>query len=165
VGLGYLAIAAPFAYLYAVNKSWSPRLIDGVPDWVILFDGVCVLCSLWARFVIERDPGASFHFGAVREPYGGALAERLGIDVAFPETNAVILGGSAYFKSDAAIEVLSRLPSWSWARVGRLVPKRLRDAGYDLIARNRYHWFGRTETCLVPTPDLARHFLSQTPHG
>jgi predicted DCC family thiol-disulfide oxidoreductase YuxK len=148
-----------------VNKCWSPRLIDGVPDRVILFDGVCVLCSRWARFVIERDAEASFHFVAVQEPYGRALAERLGIDVEFPETNAVILGDRAYFKSDAAIEVLSRLPSWSWARVGRLVPKRLRDAGYDLIARNRYHWFGRTETCLVPTPDLARHFLSQTPHG
>jgi predicted DCC family thiol-disulfide oxidoreductase YuxK len=155
----------PLAYLYAVNKSWSPRLIGGVPDRVILFDGVCVLCSRWARFVIERDPEASFRFVAVQEPYGRTLAERLGIDVAFPETNAVILGGTAYFKSDAAIEVLSRLPFWWWVRLGRIVPKRLRDAGYDLIARNRYHWFGRTETCLVPSPDLARHFLSQTPHG
>jgi predicted DCC family thiol-disulfide oxidoreductase YuxK len=85
--------------------------------------------------------------------------------VAFPETNAVILGGCAYFKSDAAIEVLSRLPGWSWARLLRIVPKRLRDAVYDRIARNRYRWFGRTETCLVPTPDLARHFLRPTPHG
>jgi predicted DCC family thiol-disulfide oxidoreductase YuxK len=143
-----------------VNKSWSPRPIDGVPDRVILFDGVCVFCSRWARFVIERDPEATFRFVAVQEPYGRALAKRLGIDIAFPETNAVVLRGCAYFKSDAAIEVLSRLPAWSWVRLGRVVPKRLRDAGYDLIARNRYHWFGRTETCLVPTPDLSRHFLS-----
>src|SRR5262249_41318332 len=139
VGPGYLVIVPPIAYCYAVNKSWSPRLIDGVPDRVILFDGVCVLCSRWARFVIERDPEASFHFLAVREPYGRTLAERLGIDVEFPETNAVILTGCAYFKSDAAIEILSRLPFWRWARLVRIVPKALRDAGYDLIARNRHH--------------------------
>ena len=162
---GHLVTAPPVAYLCGVNKSWRPQLIDGVPDRVILFDGVCVLCSYWARFVIERDPAASFRFVAVQEPYGRALAERFGIDVEFPETNAVVLGGRAYFKSDAAIEVQSRLPFWSWARLVRIVPKALRDAGYDLIARNRYHWFGRTETCLVPTPDLARHFLKPTPHG
>lgn len=148
-----------------MSKSWNPRLIDGVPDGVILFDGVCVLCSRWARFVIARDPEARFRFVAVQDPYGRELAERLGIDVAFPETNAVVVGGRAYFKSDAAIEVLSQLPAWSWVRLARVVPKRLRDAGYDLIARNRYRWFGRTATCLAPTPDLARHFFGPTPRG
>jgi predicted DCC family thiol-disulfide oxidoreductase YuxK len=148
-----------------MNKSWAPTPIDRVPDRVILFDGVCVLCSRWARFVIERDPAASFRFVAVQEPYGQTLAERLGIDVAFPETNAVILGGRAFFKSDAAIEVLGRLPGWSWVRLGRAVPRRLRNVVYDLIARNRYRWFGRTDECLVPTPELSRHFLDATPPG
>jgi predicted DCC family thiol-disulfide oxidoreductase YuxK len=96
---------------------------------------------------------------AVQEPYGRALAQRLGIDTAFPETNAAILAGRAYFKSDAAIEILSRLPLWWWVRVLRIVPRMLRDAVYDLVARNRYRMFGRTETCLLPTPELARHFL------
>jgi predicted DCC family thiol-disulfide oxidoreductase YuxK len=142
-----------------VRKSWRPQAIDGVPDRVILFDGVCVLCSGGARFVIARDPDAMFRFVTVQEPYGQRLAQRLGIDTAFPETNAAILAGRAYFKSDAAIEVLSRLPRWSWARVLRIVPRMLRDAVYDLVARNRYRMFGRTETCLLPTPELARHFL------
>jgi predicted DCC family thiol-disulfide oxidoreductase YuxK len=142
-----------------MRKSWSPQAIDRVPDRVILFDGVCVLCSRWAQFVIARDPAASFRFVAVQQPYGDILAQRLGIDTEFPETNAVIFNGRAYFKSDAAIEVLSRLPRWSWVRLGRLVPRRLRDAAYDLIARNRYQWFGRSEQCLRPTPELARHFL------
>jgi len=146
-----------------VTHSWRPQSVDAVPDRVILFDGVCVLCSRWAQFVIERDPAATFRFVAVQEPYGKALAERLGIDVAFPETNAVILGGIAFFKSDAAIEVLSRLPRWGWVRLGRLVPRFLRNAVYDLIARNRYRWFGRTEVCWLPTPDLARHFLGAPP--
>jgi predicted DCC family thiol-disulfide oxidoreductase YuxK len=142
-----------------VRKSWRPQTIDGVPDRVILFDGVCVLCSGGARFVIARDPNATFRFVAVQEPYGRALAQRLGIDTAFPETNAAILAGRAYFKSDAAIEILSRLPLWWWVRVLRIVPRMLRDAVYDLVARNRYRMFGRTETCLLPTPELARHFL------
>ncbi|MFZ2003753.1 MAG: DCC1-like thiol-disulfide oxidoreductase family protein [Stellaceae bacterium] len=139
--------------------AWRPRKIDGVPDRVILFDGVCVLCSRGARFVIARDPRATFRLVAIQEPVGTELARRLGIAVDAPETNAAILGGRAYFKSDAAIEVLARLPGWSWVRVFRLVPRALRHAAYDLIARNRYRWFGRFDRCLVPTPELARHFL------
>ena len=139
--------------------TWQPKEIDGVPDRVILFDGVCVLCSRGARFVIARDPQASFRLVAIQEPFGTELARRLGIAVDAPETNAVILDGRAYFKSDAAIEVLGRLPGWSWVRVFRLAPRALRHAAYDLIACNRYRWFGRFDQCLVPTPALARHFL------
>jgi predicted DCC family thiol-disulfide oxidoreductase YuxK len=153
---------ADVAYHWPVTP-WRPKAIDGVPERVVLIDGVCVLCSRSARFVIDRDPAATFRFAAVQESYGRALAERLGIDLAFPETNAVILGGSAYFKSDAVIEVLSRLPGWSWVRLARIVPRMLRDALYDLIARNRYRWFGQTAECLVPTPDVARHFLGNPP--
>jgi predicted DCC family thiol-disulfide oxidoreductase YuxK len=146
-----------------MNKSWAPRPIEGVPDRVILFDGVCVLCSRWARFVIEHDPEASFRFVAIQEPYGEALAQRLGIDIVFAETNAAIIAGRAFFKSDVTIEVLSRLSGWRWVGLGRLVPRALRDAVYDLIARNRYRWFGQTEQCALPTPELARHFLGASP--
>jgi len=143
-----------------MRGDWRPVAIDGVPERLILFDGVCVLCSRWARFVIARDPAASFRFVAVQQPYGRELARRLGIDLDFPETNTVILAGHAYFKSDAAIAVLSCLPRWSWARALGRVPRRLRDPVYDLVARNRYRVFGRTATCLIPTPEIARHFLA-----
>jgi predicted DCC family thiol-disulfide oxidoreductase YuxK len=142
-----------------VCKSWQPQIIENEPDRVVLFDGVCVFCSRWVRFVMARDPEATFRFVAVQEPYGEALAQRLGIDTAFAETNAMIVDGRAYFKSDAAIEVLSRLPHWSWVRVFRAIPRLVRDGLYDMVARNRYRLFGRTETCLVPTPELMRHFL------
>jgi predicted DCC family thiol-disulfide oxidoreductase YuxK len=142
-----------------VRKSWRPQIVDGEPDRLILFDGVCVFCSRWARFVMARDPEATFRFVTLQEPCGQALAQRLGIDTGFAETNAVIVGGRAYFKTDAAIEVLSRLPHWSWVRVCRAVPRLIRDGLYDMIARSRYRLFGKSETCLVPTPDLTRHFL------
>ena len=141
-----------------MGKSWRPQAIDGVPDRVILIDGVCVLCSGVAQFVIVRDPEARFRFVTVQEPFGEALAQRLGVNTAYPEANAAI-GGRAYFKFDAVIEALLRLPWWSWVRVLRIVPRIVRDAVYDLLARNRYRMFGRTETCLLPTPELSRHFL------
>lgn len=135
-------------------KSWLPVPVGGVPDGLILFDGMCVFCSRWVRFVIDRDRAMRFCLTTVQEPAGAALAERFGIDPAMPETNAVILGGRAYFKSDAAIAVLSALPGWGWTRALRWVPRVLRDGVYDVVARNRYRWFGRSENCLVPTPEL-----------
>jgi predicted DCC family thiol-disulfide oxidoreductase YuxK len=143
--------------------SWRPQPISGVSDQTVLFDGVCVLCSRWARFVIDRDPAASFRFVTVQEPFGRVLAAQLGIDTEAPETNAVILAGRAYFKSDAAIEVLSRLPGWWWVRLGLAVPRPWRDGAYDILARNRYRWFGRSQECVLPTPETTRHFLSHTP--
>jgi predicted DCC family thiol-disulfide oxidoreductase YuxK len=142
-----------------MRKSWLPQTVDGAPERVILFDGACAFCSRWARFVMARDPEATFRFVTMQEPYGHGLARRLGVDTAFAETNAVIVGGRAYFKSDAAFEVLSRLSYWSWVRAFRAVPRLVRDGLYDMVARNRYRLFGQTETCLLPTPELMRHFL------
>jgi predicted DCC family thiol-disulfide oxidoreductase YuxK len=118
-------------------------------DDVILYDGVCVFCSRWVRFVIARDTGHRFRFTAIQSAYGTRLASVFGIDPADPDTNAVVHGGIAYFKSDAALTVLSHLPGWRWVRVLRLVPKPLRDAVYNLVARNRYRIFGKYETCFL----------------
>jgi predicted DCC family thiol-disulfide oxidoreductase YuxK len=128
-----------------------------VPDGTVLYDGVCVLCSAWFRFVATRDPAARFRFTAIQDGYGRGIAERLGIDPEAPETNAVILGGMAWMKSDSALQILARLPRWSWSRHLRRLPRPLRDWLYDCVARNRYRLFGRTETCMIPEPGLRRH--------
>ncbi|MBV9827147.1 MAG: DUF393 domain-containing protein [Alphaproteobacteria bacterium] len=141
------------------QRNWKPQRVDGIVDGLILFDGVCLLCSRSVRFVLERDPAARFRFAPIESAYGTALATRLGITAGTPETNAAIIGGWAYFKSDAAIQVLARLPRWSWARWLRVVPRPLRNWLYDLTARNRYRVFGRTEQCFVPTPDVAARFV------
>jgi predicted DCC family thiol-disulfide oxidoreductase YuxK len=121
-------------------------------DDVILYDGVCVFCSRWIRFVASRD--RRFRFTAIQSGYGQRLAQALGINPEDPDTNAVIHGGVAYFKSDAALTVLSHLPGWRWARVVRVVPKPLRDAVYNLVARNRYRIFGKYDACFVPDASL-----------
>jgi predicted DCC family thiol-disulfide oxidoreductase YuxK len=121
---------------------------------VILYDGVCVFCSRWVRFVAARDIKRRFRFTAIQSSYGTRLAQAFGIDPEDPDTNAVIHGGVAYFKSDAALTVLSNLPGWEWVRVLRAVPKPLRDAVYHLVARNRYRIFGKYEECFIPDTDL-----------
>ena len=145
-----------------MRRGWHPVAADDLPDNLILFDGVCVLCSGWVDFVIRRDP-SRFRFTAIQTPYGRRLAERFGIDVVDPETNAAVIGGRAYFKSDSALTVLAELPGWRWTRVAYVLPKRARDFVYDRIARNRYRLFGRRDTCLVPTPDVMRRFISDNP--
>jgi predicted DCC family thiol-disulfide oxidoreductase YuxK len=119
-------------------------------DDVILYDGVCVFCSRWVRFVARRDTARRFRFTAIQSPYGTRLAQAFEIDPDDPDTNAVVHGGVVWLKSDAALTVLSLLPGWGWVRVFFAVPKPLRDAVYSLVARNRYRIFGKYEQCFVP---------------
>lgn len=128
--------------------------VDWPDDRIILYDGVCVLCSRWVRFVAARDPERLFRFAAIQTPYGRALAQKLGIDPDEPDTNALVMAGLGYRRSDAAIAVLSRLPGWGWVSAGRLAPRVLRDAVYRAVARNRYRIFGRHEACDLGGPDL-----------
>ena len=142
-----------------MQQSWKPKTIGGVPEGLVLFDGVCVLCSGWVRFLLERDRDQFFRFTPIQSPYGRALAQRLGIDAETPQTNAVIAGGRAHFKADSAIEALTHLPRWRWVRAFTILPRPVRNWFYDRVALNRYQVFGRTETCMVPTPELMRRFV------
>ena len=123
-------------------------------DDVILYDGVCVFCSRWIRFIASRDRNKRFRFTAIQSGYGTRLAQAFGINPEDPDTNAVIHGGAAWFKSDGALTVLSCLPGWSFVRVFFAVPKPLRDAVYNFVARNRYRIFGKYEACALPDAEL-----------
>jgi predicted DCC family thiol-disulfide oxidoreductase YuxK len=128
-------------------------------DDVILFDGVCVFCSRWVRFVADCDTQRRFRFTTIQSAYGERLGKAVGIDPSDPDTNAVIHGGVAYKKSDAALTVLSLLPGWRFARAFFAVPKPLRDAVYNLVAKNRYRIFGKFDACIVPDADLRTRVL------
>jgi predicted DCC family thiol-disulfide oxidoreductase YuxK len=123
-------------------------------DDVILYDGVCVFCSRWIRFIAARDAARRFRFTAIQSDYGTRLAQAFGIDPNDPDTNAVIHGDVAYFKSDAVLTVLGALPGWNWVRMLRSIRKPLRDAVYNLVARNRYRIFGRYDECFVPDAEM-----------
>jgi len=123
-------------------------------DDVILFDGVCVFCSRWIRFVAIRDVDKRFRFTPIQSAYGTRLAQAFGIDPDDPDTNAVIHRGRVHLQSDAALTVLSNLPGWGWTRALLHVPKPLRDVVYRLVARNRYRIFGKYDACFVPDAEM-----------
>ena len=139
---------------------WSPQPAPDEPDGLILFDGVCIFCSRWVRFVIDHDPERRFRFVTIQSDAGRELAARFGIEPEAPQTNAVISGGRIFFKSDAALTVLGLLPSTRPLAILRAVPRWLRDPAYDLIARNRYRIFGRTDVCMVPAPADRDRFIA-----
>jgi predicted DCC family thiol-disulfide oxidoreductase YuxK len=123
-------------------------------DDVILYDGVCIFCSRWIRFVLARDRDRRFRITQIQSPYGTRLAQTFGINPDDPDTNAVVHGGVAWLRSDGALTVLSNLAGWRWTRVFFAVPKPLRDAVYNVIADNRYRIFGKYETCFVPDAEM-----------
>lgn len=124
---------------------------------IILFDAECVLCSANARFVLERDRHAVFLLASMQGEVGQALYRLHGMDPADPATLLVVEGERMRRDSDAVLGIYERLGlPWSLVRVFRLVPARLRDPVYRLVARNRYKLFGRRDTCWV-APERYRH--------
>lgn len=137
-----------------------PSFPDDRP--LIVFDGECVLCSGFVRFVLRHDTEGQFRFLAAQSDLATALYRHYGLATDVWETNLLLAEGRLYTRSDAAIEITSRFGGlWLLTRAFRILPRILRNPLYDLIARNRYRWFGRQELCLVPTPDLADRFLAR----
>ena len=132
---------------------------DG-PHSVVVFDGMCVLCSANARFILRHDRRGRFRLATMQGAAGAALMARFGIDPLDPETFIVVEGGHAWRDSDAVFAIWRGL-GWPWraGTVLRVVPRAVRDAAYRMVARNRYRWFGQRETCFVPTPGQAARVL------
>ncbi|GAA4497540.1 thiol-disulfide oxidoreductase DCC family protein [Hymenobacter ginsengisoli] len=131
----------------------------------ILFDGVCNLCNGFVQFVIRHDARGRFRFAALQSELGQALLAAHGqpptaASPAGPDSVILLEGGQLYSHSTAVLRIARQLDGpWRLAAVGRLLPQRWRDAAYRLVARHRYGWFGRQESCLVPTPELRARFL------
>jgi predicted DCC family thiol-disulfide oxidoreductase YuxK len=130
---------------------------------LIVYDGVCVLCSRWIKFVATRDHAARFRFVPLQSPYGRDLAVRHGISADDPQSVIAIVDGKALYRSDAALAVLARLPGYGWTKALRIIPRALRNAIYDAVARRRYRWFGRFDACPRPPADLAARVLEEAP--
>ena len=125
---------------------------------VIVFDGICVLCNGWVRFLLRRDRGR-YRFAAMQSESGRALLSAHGLDADDPSSFLLVEDGRAWTDTDAIARVLSSLGGvWRMAGLIGLFPRFLRDPFYRLIARNRYGWFGTT-ACTVPDPDQRSRFL------
>lgn len=127
---------------------------------VIVFDGVCVLCSGFLKFMLRHDRDAQFYFVIAQSDLGEALYAQLGLKSADYDTNIVIVDGRAYTKLDAFCAAMMQLGGvWRGAALVKALPRPISDWIYDRIARNRYAVFGKTEACLIPTPDIQARFL------
>jgi len=123
---------------------------------IVLFDGVCNLCNGAVRFIVARDPAGRFRFASLQSE----TARRLLNDVAQSETIVLIEAGKTHTKSAAVLRIALGLrfpwPLW-FAFIA--VPRPLRDLVYDWVARHRYAWFGKRESCMAPTPELQKRFV------
>ncbi|AFH49813.1 Hypothetical protein IALB_2108 [Ignavibacterium album JCM 16511] len=127
---------------------------------IILFDGVCNFCNYWVNFVIERDTENLFLFSALQSKTGQDILKRLNLSTTDFDTFILVDGEIFLTKSDAVINIAKRLKGFPKILVtGKLLPKILRDFIYDLIARNRYKFFGKRETCRIPTSEERSKFL------
>ena len=120
------------------------------PQGLILFDGVCVLCSRGCHFVSKRDRRGHFRFVPIQLAEGRPLADQLGIDPDRPDSFAFVANGQGYVKSEAVLRIARELPRWRWTWVFHFIPRVIRDA---MVARNRYRWIGRRDACILPNSD------------
>lgn len=128
---------------------------------IIVFDGVCVLCSDWVRFVMRRDRPKLFQFAAMQTDRGRALLTAHGIDPDDPVTFLLVEDDRHYTDTDAALRVIREF-HFGWQALAaalRVIPRFLRNALYRWIARNRYRLFGRREICFLPSAADADRFL------
>jgi predicted DCC family thiol-disulfide oxidoreductase YuxK len=139
---------------------------------VVLFDGTCNFCDGAVHFMVDHERGSTLKFAALQSDAGSALLDRsttpeeakllrAGVSgEGDPDSVVLIENGRLYSHSTAALRI-ARYMRWpySWLQLGWLVPRFLRDAVYRWFARHRYRWFGKTEACRVPTPELRARFL------
>jgi predicted DCC family thiol-disulfide oxidoreductase YuxK len=127
---------------------------------IILFDGVCNLCNGSVVFIIKRDKKDVFRFAAIQSEEGQKLVKQYQIDTTKVDSILLLDGKNYYAKSTAALKIARHLKGGYPLLYGFMIlPAFFRNWVYDIIARNRYKWFGKKESCMIPTPELKRKFI------
>lgn len=128
---------------------------------IILFDGVCNLCNSSVQFIINRDKKNIFRFASIQSEVGTNLLKLYNFDLSITDSIILIENGKAYSRSTAALRISKRLSGlYCLLYVFIIVPPFIRNAIYDLVAKNRYKWFGKKKECMVPTEEMRSKFIS-----
>ncbi|MEZ5896927.1 MAG: DCC1-like thiol-disulfide oxidoreductase family protein [Parvularculaceae bacterium] len=129
---------------------------------ILIFDGVCVLCSSGVEWMMRRDPDGATRFLTIQAPLARAIYQHYGLDADAFDTFLVLKDGQPYVKWRGWLEAAKSMPApWKWLGfAGHVMPRPIGDALYDLIQRNRFDWFGRRATCFAPTPAEQARILS-----
>ena len=126
---------------------------------VILFDGVCNLCTGSVQFILKRDKEKKFLFASLQSNYGQNLLKQFDLPTSTLKSFILKQDEKIFTRSAAALKMFQQLKGWKWVKIFWIVPEFIRDAVYNLVARNRYNWFGKKEECWLPTPELKQRFL------
>jgi len=140
-----------------MTEAGPPSIAPG--HAVIVFDGICVLCNGWVKFLLRHDRHGRYRFAAMQGAAGRALLAAHGLDPDDPSSFLLADAQGMHTDSEAIVRVLTGLGgAWTLAALVRLVPRALRDRLYRAVARRRYRWFGTTR-CTIPTPEQRARFL------
>ncbi len=128
---------------------------------LVLFDGVCNLCSASVQFIIEHDPEGKIMFASLQSERGQAILQHLGMKTDDFDTFILIENGQAYTGSTGVLKEVRYFSGlWKYLYVLIVVPRPIRDFFYNIIAKNRYRWFGKKKECWLPSPELKMRFLT-----
>ncbi len=127
---------------------------------LILFDGVCNLCNGAVQFIIKRDSKEKFRFASLQSAYGKSQLKKFKLDPDSLHTVVLIEQDHAFERSDAVLRIAKQLDGpWKFFAAFQILPKFIRDAGYQVIASSRYRIFGKNNNCMIPSPDLKYRFV------
>lgn len=133
--------------------------MSDIMEGVILFDGLCNLCDGGVQFIIKRDSKCHFKFASLQSETGQVLLQKYGISTKI-DSMILIENKKVYIKSRAAIQISRYLDGhWKYLSLFRILPPFLSDFLYDIVAKNRYKWFGKKESCMLPTLEMKKRFL------
>lgn len=127
---------------------------------VILFDGECNFCDAIVQFMIKRDKKALYRFASIQSDVGQQIIKQCNAPTNI-DSFMLIEGHNCFYKSTAALRVCKNLNGlWKLFYCLLIIPKRARDYLYHIVAKNRYKWFGKKDSCMLPSPEIKKRFLS-----
>ncbi|WP_280770978.1 thiol-disulfide oxidoreductase DCC family protein [Salipaludibacillus daqingensis] len=127
---------------------------------IILFDGVCNMCSASVQFIMKRDPNRRFMFVSLQSNVAEELLLKHNTSKDVDSVVLITEGGRVYDKSTAALRISSKLKGgWKLFAIFLIVPPFIRNTIYQWIAKHRYDWFGKKQECMLPTPEQKERFL------
>ncbi len=137
----------------------QPQIANEILPPVVLFDGVCKLCNRSVNIILRVDRQGRLKFASLQSDYGRRVLAEHGMEFDPLDTLMLLEGGDLTVKSTAVIRISKYLGGvWSLATVTLIIPRVIRDFFYDLVAKNRYRWFGKYDTCPLPDPELEDRF-------
>jgi predicted DCC family thiol-disulfide oxidoreductase YuxK len=142
-----------------IRKS-SQEVEQRIPNPIVLFDGVCNFCSSVVRFAISRDPDGIFRFASLQSDAGQFFLNKFGLSTDDFDSFVLIEGDRFFLRSTAVLRLCKKLKGlWPLVYLLIIIPTPIRDFIYNIVARNRYRWFGKKKECFIPSADIRNRFL------